>query len=334
VSFAENALSNAPRDPEARLSLVRGLLVRRDVARAEQELAPLLKEYPKVGTIHAVDGAVKRAKKDLAGSRAAYNLAFEISPKSMEVLSGLVALDLIEKKGADARARVERRLGEEPNNVDLLILAGRVYLSQRDLPRAESSLRKAIQVDSAASNAYPMLATVLLASGKLDAARAEYDQMSQRDPKNVAAATMGAMIVYSQGKRDDAKKRYEAIVSTSAATSSVAANNLAWMYQENNEKLDEALRLAQGAAARLPNSGEVQHTIGWIYQKKQLEPLAVSAFQRAVEEDPENPTYHHDLASVLRRTGDLRRAREEAALALKLKPDYADAQKLLAELKN
>jgi len=332
VSFAEGALTNAPQDPEARLSLVRGLIVRHDVARAEQELAPLLKTYPQVGTIHAVDGAVKRAKKDYAASRVAYNRALEISPKSNEVLAGLVALDLIEKKGADARARVERRLAEEPNNVDVLILAGRVYLSQRDLPRAESSLRKAIQIDSAASNAYPMLATALLASGKLEAARVEYDQMAQRDPKNVAAATMSAMIVFSQGKRADAKKRYEAIVGASPAAGSVAANNLAWMYQEDNEKLDEALRLAQGAAARLPNSAEVQHTIGTIYDKQQLAALAVSAFQRSVEMDPDNPSYHYDLARVLVKTGDPRRAREEAALALKLKPDHADAQKLLAGL--
>jgi tetratricopeptide (TPR) repeat protein len=334
VSFAEGALTNAPRDPEARLSLVRGLLVRRDVARAEQELAPVLKTYPEVSTPHAVDGAVKRAKKDYAASRVAYNRALALSPKSMEALSGLVALDLIEKKGADARARVERRLEEEPNNVDVLVLAGRVYLSQRDLPRAESSLRKAIQIDSAASSAYPLLATVLLASGKLEAARAEYDQMAQRDSKNVAAATMSAMIVFSQGKRADAKKRYEAIVSASPAAGSVAANNLAWMYQEDNEKLDEALRLAQGAAARLPNSAEVQHTIGTIYDKQQLAPLAVSAFQRSVEMDADNPSYHYDLARVLAKTGDPRRAREEAVLALKLKPDYPDAQKLLADLKN
>jgi tetratricopeptide (TPR) repeat protein len=333
VSFAEGALAVAPRDPEARLSLVRGLLVRRDVARAEQELAQLLKSDPMVSAVHAVDAAVKRAKKDYPASRAAYNRALELSPKSAEALAGLVALDLLEKKGADARARVERRLGEDPNNVDLLILAARVYISQRDLPRAESSLRKAIQIDSAASNAYPMLATVLLSSGRLEAARAEYDQMAQRDPKNVAAATMAAMIVYSQGKKADAKKRYETIIGDApSSATAVAANNLAWMYQEDNEKLDEALRLAQGAAARLPKEAEVHDTIGAIYLKKRLPPLAVTAFERAVAEDPENADYRARLAMALRESGDVRRAREEAAAALKIKPGQPDAEKLLREL--
>jgi tetratricopeptide (TPR) repeat protein len=332
VTFAEGALTNAPRDPEARLSLVRGLLGRRDIARAEQELAPLLKAFPQVGTLHAVDGNVKVRKKDFAGARKAFLRALELSPKSTEALAGLTSLDLFEKKPADARARVERRLGEDPNSVELLMLASQVYANQRDFARAEASLRKAIQTDAGASRAYSMLASVLLASGKLDAARAEFDSMVQRDSKNVAAATMAAMIVHSQGKKADAKKRYETIISVSP-TATVAANNLAWIYQEDNEKLDDALRLAQSAAARLPTSAEVQDTIGMIYYKKELPALAVSAFEKSVEQSPDNPSYHYHLAMALAKAGEPRRAREAAQQAVKLKPDYAEAQQLLAQTK-
>ena len=333
VTFAEGALTTSPQDPEARLSLVRGLLGRRDTVRAEQELATLLKTYPRVGTLYAVDGAVRVQKKDYAGARASYSRALELNPLSTEALAGLTGLDLFEKKPADARARVEKRLAENPNSVELLMLAGRVYANTRDFPRAEASLRKAIQNDSTASRAYPMLAQVLLASGKLDQARAEFDQMVQRDGgKNVAAATMAAMIVHSQGKKADAKKRYETIMSTSP-TAVVAANNLAWMYQEDNEKLDDALRLAQLAAARMPDSAEVQDTIGMIYFKKELPALAVSAFERSVEKSPDKADYHYHLAMALAKAGESRRARESAEQAIKLKPDFADAQKLLAQTK-
>ena len=240
--------------------------------------------------------------------------------------------DLFQKKAPDARARIERRLSEDPGNVELLMLAGQVYANQRDFARAEASLRKAIQSDPGASRAYPMLASVLLASGKLDAARTEFDQMVQRDGKNVAAATMAAMIQYSQGKHADAKKRYEAILSLTP-TAVVAANNLAWIYQENNEKLDDALRLAQGAAERMPNSAEVQDTIGMIYFRKELPALAVSAFERSIEHSPDNASYHYHLAMALKKAGDEPRAREAAQQAIKLKPDYAEAQKLLADTK-
>jgi len=332
VSFAEGALTSAPRDPEARLSLVRGLLARRDTARAEQELALLLKEYPKIGTLYAVEGAVKLQKQDYAGARASYARALDLSPKLIEALAGITSLDILEKKSGDARTRIESRLAEDPNNVDLLMLAGQIYASQRDFGRAEASLRKAIQNDSSASRAYPMLASILLASGKLDAARTEFDQVVQRDAKNVAAATMAAMILHSQGKKAEAKKRYETIINSSP-TAVVAANNLAWLYQEDNEKLDEALRLAQGAAARMPNSGEVQDTIGMIYYKKELPALAISAFERSIEKTPANASYHYHLAMALAKAGEPQRARDAAQQALKLKPDYAEAQKLLAQTK-
>ena len=48
---------------------------------------------------------------------------------------------------------------------------------------------------------------------------------------------------------------------------------------------------------------------------------------------PENASYHYHLALALAKAGDPQRAREAAQQAVKLKPDYADAQKLLAQTK-
>jgi len=193
-------------------------------------------------------------------------------------------------------------------------------------------LRHAIQSDATSSRAYSMLANVLLVAGKLEAALVEFDQMSSRDAKNLSTATMAAMIVHSQNKTADAKKRYEAIVSADP-TAAVAANNLAWIYQEEGGKLDEALRLAQAAATRLPESPEVQDTIGMIYVKKELPALAVSAFERSIDKAPDNPSYHYHLALALSKSGNSQRARQSAEQAIKLKPDYPEALKLLAQVK-
>ena len=332
VTFAEDALRIAPTDPEARANLVRGLIGRKDFARAEQELAPLLKQYPQIGTVHAMQGALKMNQKDFAGARAAYTKAVELMPKSTEALAGLVGLDLVQNKPQDARARVEARLAGDPNNVELLMLSAQVAAAGRDFPKAEATLRKAIQSDTTYSRAYGLLASVLFASGKLDAARAEFDQIAQKDPRNIAARTMAAMIVDSQGKKDDAKKRYQEIVDI-APSATVAANNLAWLWANDGEKLDDALRLAQSAAARAPESAEIQDTIGWIYYKKELPALAVTAFERSIGKSPDNASYHYHLALALAKAGDPQRAREAAQQAVKLKPDYADAQKLLAQTK-
>jgi tetratricopeptide (TPR) repeat protein len=331
VTFAEGALSNSPDDPDARASLIRGLIGKRETARAEQEVATLLKRFPNAGTAHALAGAVRLQKNDIPGARTAYEKALTLSPASLEVLAGVIAVDLAQNRAPQARARIEARLASEPNRPELMLLAAQVAGVQKDLGRSEVLLRRVIQVDPSSTRAYSMLAGVLLGAGKLEAARAEFDQIAQRDPKNIPAQTMAAMIVHGQNKTADAKKRYEGIVNADR-TAAVAANNLAWIYAEEGERLDDALRLAQSAAATLQDNPEVQDTIGWIYYKKELPALAIPAFEKSVEKAPDNPSYHYHLGLAYQKAGDPTRARAAAQQALKIKPDYADAQKLLAVL--
>jgi Tfp pilus assembly protein PilF len=176
-----------------------------------------------------------------------------------------------------------------------------------------------------------MLASVLLAQKKLDAAKTEFDNMAARDPKNVGAKTMAAMIVHTQNL-PEAKKRYTEILKDSP-DAGVAANNLAWIYAEEGTRLDEALRLAQTATAHLGNNAAAQDTLGWVYYKKEMPDRAIEPFEKSVNTEPENPVYHYHLALALQRLGDIRRARESAQRAVKLKPDYTEAQQLLASLK-
>ena len=302
VTFAEGALANAPGNPLARVSLVRGLLVRRDLPRAEQELAGLMKQFPNVGVVHMLDGSLRLQKRDLAGARRSYERALSLVPASLEAFAGVVTVDMLENKVPEARARVDARLVTEPNRPELMTLAARVYASQKDYGRAESLLRQAIQQDPNTQGAYAMLAQILLANGKLEAARVEFDQIAQRDNKNLAAKTMAAMIVHQQNKIADAKKRYEEIVNENPAAA-VAANNLAWLYAEEGDRLDEALRLAQSAAVRLPENPEVQDTIGWIYYKQELPALAIPRFEKSVEKSPDTASYHYHLALALSKSG-------------------------------
>jgi tetratricopeptide (TPR) repeat protein len=332
VQLATSALSNAPGFPLARVTLVRGLIAQKETARAERELASLIKQFPKLPVVYSLEGVLKAAKNDRAGARASFEKSLAMEPTQYEALAGLTTIDVLEGKLPQARARVDGRLAAEPNRSELLQLASRVYSAQRDYSKAEAALRRSIEIDPSSSQAYAMLAAVLLRSGRLDAARAEYDQIAQREPKNIGAQTISAMIVQAQQKTDDARKRYEAIVNADP-TAAVAANNLAWLYAEEGSKLDEALRLAQGAAARLPKSPEVHDTIGWIYVKKELPRLAVPAFEKSVELAPDNPSYHYHLGMAYSRGGEAAKARAALQQALKLKPDYNEAQTLLTQIK-
>jgi tetratricopeptide (TPR) repeat protein len=137
-----------------------------------------------------------------------------------------------------------------------------------------------------------------------------------------------------QNNKEDAKRWYEKALSVDSGAP-VAANNLAWLTAEQGGNLDVALQLAQAAKARLPNSPEVDDTLGWIYYKKGLNTLAIGSFQASIEKDQKNALYHYHLGLAYAKNGDKDKARDSLKQALSLNPkfDGADeAQKTLASL--
>ena len=328
VLLAQQAVQNAPKYPLARLALARGLVVQRQTSRAATEIATLLKDYPNAAPVHAVSGALKASTKDYRGARAEYSRAAELDPSSLEALNGLTLLDLAEKNVTDARARVDKRLAAQPNNPDVLALAGRVYLAVKDPARSEQVFRHLIEVEPSNTRGYTLLGQLYLLQNKLDAAKGEFDQRARLNPKDVAARTMLAMILEAQKNVPEAKKKYEEVLAIDTRAA-VAANNLAYLYANTGENLDRALNLAQTAVEQMPDNPAVQDTLGWVYYKKQLPDLAIRAFGQSIAKDPSNAVYHYHLGLAYVRQGNISGARESLGAALKLKPDYADARKAL-----
>jgi tetratricopeptide (TPR) repeat protein len=108
------------------------------------------------------------------------------------------------------------------------------------------------------------------------------------------------------------------------------------MYAESGGNLEIALQLAQTAKASLPESPEVNDTLGWIYYKKNLAGLAFGPLQKAVDQSPKNPAYHYHLGMLYAKTGDTAKAKTSLQNALGLDPNFdgaGEARKTLATLK-
>ena len=333
VQLAESALKNAPESPEARVTLASSLIAQRDLSRSEPLVAELLKQYPNVAAVEALSGMQHLARRNLPMARAAYERALQLDPRSFPAIAGLTALDMADKKGDAARARVDAALAAAPNNVGLLLLASRVYLAVNDLQTAERTLRRVVELAPADSRAYSMLGQLYVAQQRLPEARAEFDVLASRNPKSVTARTLAAMLSHSTNELDDAKKRYRDILELDA-NAAVAANNLAWILAEEGKDLDEALRLAERAAAAAPNRPEIHDTVGWIYYRKELPALAIAPFEKSVSQAPENALYHYHLGLAHAKSGNIEQARRSVATALKLQPNHREALELQATLRN
>jgi putative PEP-CTERM system TPR-repeat lipoprotein len=336
VQLAEDALKSQPENPVARLMLVKSLAANGDLTRAESEINALLAKYPKSAPVHAEAGAVAMRKNNAVLARREFEAAAQLDQNSFEALNGLVALDVMSGKPADALARINSQLQRTPKAAPVYILAARVYDANHDTASIEQSLRKAIELDSSLLQAYGMLGQLYVKQQKLDQASAEFQKITLAQPKNVAAHTMIAMILQMQGKQADAQKKYEQILQIDSRAA-VAANNLAWIYAESGTNLDQALQLAQTAKAALPEQPEVNDTLGFVYLKKDLATLAVPPLRVSVEKDPKNPIYHYRLGLAYFKTGDHASARRELETALKLSasfPGAEEAKQTLARLQS
>jgi tetratricopeptide (TPR) repeat protein len=334
IAASQEALKLQPANAQAQLMAARASLAKGDASTAEKSLKLLSANYPKSAAVQAQLGYLEMLRKNPAGARAAFERALQLDPSQLDALRALGAFDVRAGHQAAARDRVERRLKAEPKNAGLKLVAAQTYIAVRDLPSAERVLRDAIELDSANIAAYGLLGQIYVSQQKLNEARIEFEQVAKRLPKEAGPPTMLGMIQELLNNKEEARRWYEMALAADS-NAPVAANNLAWLTAEQGGNLDVALQLARTAKARLPDSHQVDDTLGWVYYKKGLNTLAIASFQSSAQKDPKNPLYHYHLGLAYAKDGDTDNARKALELALSLNPKFegaSEAQKALAAL--
>jgi tetratricopeptide (TPR) repeat protein len=179
---------------------------------------------------------------------------------------------------------------------ELAMVQAQTDATQGAPDKAEQRLKRLIASDPANLQAFTMLGQLYIKQGRLDAARDEFSRLAARAPGSIGARTMIGMILQAQGKKAEARKAYEEVLAIDPRAA-VAANNLAWMYLED-DRLDDALRLALVARERLRRTPEVNDTLGWIYVRRNQPTEAIGPLTEAVEARPDNVLYREHLQTA------------------------------------
>ncbi len=337
AEYMNRVLRRVPNDQRTRVSLARALLERRELARAQVQLDELIKQYPGSAPVQQLMGSLSFLKKDYTAARRWYEQSFRTDPSSVDALSGLVGVDLVSNRPNDALARVRAELAKNPKRTPVILLLAKTYGVTKDLPKAEETLRQAIEIDPDNLEAYGMLGQLLYQQGRLDDGRKGFEEIIERQPRSIPAHTMVAIILRQQGRVDEAAERYKKILSIDPQAA-VAANNLAWIYAEQGNNYDEAIMLARTAKKKLPDHAEVSDTVGWVYYRAgqpNMLKLGIPYLEESVAKQPQNPLYRYHLGAAYARFGRTAEARTELQQALKISQDFhgaAETRRLLATL--
>jgi tetratricopeptide (TPR) repeat protein len=333
--YAQAAIDSVPGLAEAHLLLAQAQIAAGNPQSAEAPIRLLSTAFPDSPLVQAELGRLLMAKGDKTGAANAFARALKKDALQQTALEGMVILDVQQKKSADARKRLDTALAASPKDTNLQLMAARLYATAfSDAAASEAMLKRVLGTDANNLAAFDMLAHLYIQQKNLPAATVEFQKLADRQPTSVANQTAVGLLQQLQGKQDEAKARYDRALALDPRAP-VAANNLAQLYVDRNENLDVALNLAQTAKAGLPNSHEVDDTLGWIYYKKGNGPMAVSSMRQAVAAQPENAVYLYHLGAAYALNKDKTNARMTLEKALKIQPGFPgadDARKILNSL--
>jgi len=368
TDYLTRARTAAPNNPAPGLLLVNMYGSQQDWKHATSAAAELVAQFPGNIEVLNAQGWVQSAAGDTVGALSTYRRAHELAPESRPIFSRYLALLRDAKKFVEVRTVLQAALDRDPKDASL---KGDLIRVEAEIGGLEAGLAKArgFANDDPGNRLYDVVSAELYANGgRKREAILLADQVAATQPSddNVTLALFHlysrvddlkeAEGVLSARLKADSKdftirsalgafyleqKKYDAAITeytrllAEHPTDPTALNNLAWLYQRQND-LPKARELAERAFAADPAAAQIDDTLGWILLAQGEADKALTHLSAANFAAPRNPDIQYHLAVALQRVG--RPTDAQAMLETLLGSgasfaDKADAEKLLQELK-
>jgi tetratricopeptide (TPR) repeat protein len=332
----EKLLAETPKDAVVLESLFRSQAATKDYDAARVTAGSLQAARPDLSIGWYLEGVIDESEKKYDAAAAAYQKALDLQPSAGEPLTALVRTDLARKQNAQAMARLDKIIKEQPKNVIAINLKGELLMAQKDTEKSIATFNEAITIAPRWWVPYRGLALANLSVKRSDAAVDALEQGVKSADGAAALSTDLAALYERLGKADDAIRTYESLIKKDPS-SLAAANNLAMLlvsYRNDQASLDRAQQLT----AKLMNTNEpaILNTRGWVKFKRGEFRESLPLLQQAVDKSPDSPVMRYHLGMAQLRIGDRSAAKQNLEAAIAANRTFLgvkEAQAALDELK-
>jgi tetratricopeptide (TPR) repeat protein len=279
-------------------------------------------------------GRWRLAQKKYGDAERLFEQALERNPNDTEALRGVVLTYLAQNQRDKALARVQAQIQKQPKNGSSYVLLASLQVDSKDLPAAEASAQKALELDDKNAQAVTLFTRIEFARGSVDKAVSAWQQWIKDKPNDATGYVMLGSLEDARQNRPQAQKWYEEALKLKP-DQPVAANNLAYLMLETGQNTDLALTLAQTARRGMPNSPQSADTLAWAYYHKGTYSMARDLLQDAVKRDENNAAMRLHLGLIYLKLSDRSNAAVQLKKVLSLAPNSPEAQqarKALGEL--
>lgn len=211
--------------------------------------------------------------------------------------------------GLDAGLALAEKLRKDPANLPAArLLKGGLLMAAGRPADAVAAYDSEIKAIAPFGDLVVAKARALRALGRIDEARTILTDWLASESDPTVADALAALEI--EQKRLDAAARALRIVLSLRPDDPVALNNLAWVYQQQNDP--KAITLGRRAYLINP-SGEMADTLGWILTQQNKPQLGLLLLRQASMRLPRDPSVYYHLAVALNDSGNS----QEAARVLK-----------------
>jgi predicted Zn-dependent protease len=259
----------------------------------------------------------------------------EAAPRFPTVIAALARAWAFRKGATFAGDQLMQLSERDPGLASARYMAARAYVEARDPIKAETALRRGLQLQPGSPVPYQHLTDYYFGLDRTAEALAACQEGVDRFPQAVDLRLMLAQIDASLGRTADAVRLYEDLLSRRPDLD-LARYKLAVLLaaQEAPALRQRFLEIAHELRYDLPSDPLLVDALGWVQLKAGDVPRARALLEAAIKGAPEEPSLHFHLAALYAQEQKPTLARAELKLALDSPrpfPERLDAMRLLRE---
>jgi tetratricopeptide (TPR) repeat protein len=320
----------APTNYAAHVDMANLLIAAGEAKQAKPHLDLLRDKQPNSADTYLAWANFDAAQGDLGAALQELQKGIAVDPTRADSYLSLAMLQVRANLPDQAETNFKKAAEVGPKNVNAQSALGLFYQSRNRLPEAEQQFKHAIEVDPKDPSPRASYVRLLMSQGKKAEAEAYLTQTKKDFPDNSEGYRMLGDFYYANGELDKATTEYTSLYHDHPKDLQVKKNYVQLLILKN--RLDEATKLNDEILKSNPHDTEGLVYRGQVQLRQNDGRGAVDSLQQAVKNDSNNAAAHYQLGLAFDMQHNEGQAEAELRESVRLRPDFTDAQRALANL--
>ena len=320
-----------PDNLEHKIQIASFYLLAQNRPEAERRIKEVLdKEPDNIQALYLHAGILSSKKEDIGTIEAVYHKILSIDKNQAKALHILARIYTTQKEYKKAETSLKDAVFLEPDNVTFYRSLFGLYLGLRQYDEAESVLKQLVSQRPEDAQPLILLGNYYLGRNDPDKAEAHFRKAIETDPGHVNAYMILAGHLGRQNRPQDAEIYIKKALAIEPEN--FAVKNAYGEFHFSNKDTEKAQVIVDEILGRRPDYVPTRSLKGKILASHRKYDEAAAIFRDLIEDEPGSATFNFLLGSVYYEKNDLNSAKPALSKALEKNPDHLQARLMMANI--